>query len=304
MAAAGLNVRFAEISRQMSVMWAALEPSRRLLLQTVQQRRLPDEESLTAETERQRSDARHWHRTEAAIAAEITTLAAAAAHHKLAFDRRDQPSGVERLIGHVSRAGMRRMTDRRWARLDSFDRLGAMMRQADALHGLLTAARERLREERRLCESDLVDIAQHRPALVRSLEPGADAASHADAVGAVEDAIRLFGALTKALNAKASACNILIHKLGVETEEILILYRVLADVSGETKAAQQELARLVHLSDAANRFSAGRLIGVELDRLRDQADGRFYAMFPKHAPNREPQGAAAAQAGGSVSASR
>jgi hypothetical protein len=281
----GFNLRLEEIGRQLRAGWASIEQSRVLLARAVQTRRLPNETELAGEEERQRVDARLWRKTEAALAGEVLGLAQAIARHKLAFDRRDQPNRMERLLGQFSRSRMRRLTTRRWARLESFDALGTMMRHADALHGLLTAARERLQEERRHCESDLVELARHRGEMLRPLVDDPSAASRAEAVGLVEDGLRLYGALAKTLNRRVARCNTLLHKLAVETEEVLILYRVLADVSGQGSVAQTELRRLPHLREVEERFSSGRLIGADLDPLRERADAEFHAAFSEHAPS-------------------
>jgi hypothetical protein len=278
----GFNQIFGEAARQIAAMWPGIGASRALLSQTVNARRLPQEDALSAEAERQTVETRRWRLVEAALAAEVARFAEAARRHKLAFDRRDQPNRMELLIGQFSRARQRRMTDRRWLRLDSFDQLGRMLRHADALYGLLAATRLRLQEERHACEGDLARLAQYRPDLLPP--PDDDAAAFADAVEQVEESLALFGALPQAFNARIASCNALSHKLVVETEEVLILYRVLADVSGQGTAAEAELSRLVHLSDADVRFRNGRLIGRDLDRLREGADAAFFRLFPRHAP--------------------
>ncbi|RWX78681.1 hypothetical protein EPK99_08790 [Neorhizobium lilium] len=286
MAEPGFNQKLAEIGRHLTAMRASVEASRSVLSQAVQQRRLPEDEVLAAEEQRQRDDAGRWRNTEGALAAEVAMLGEAAARHKLAFDRRDQPTGMERLLGRFSRAAMRKRTVRRWLRLDSFDRLGAMMRQADALYGLLSAERQHLLEERHGCESDLVQLAQQRADMLQQLEMEPGAAARAEAVGLVEDTLRLFGTLATALNDRVASCNVLLHKLAVETEEILILYRVLADLGAQGPAAEADLARLPHLREAHERFRSGRLIGLDLDRLREKADAGFFLKFPAHAPAR------------------
>jgi hypothetical protein len=278
----GFNQIFEEAGRRVAEMWASIGVSRALLSQTVTARRLPEDEVLSKEAERQTTDDRRWRKLEAAFAAEVARFAEAAQRHKLAFDRRDQPNGLERLIGHISRGRQRRLTEGRWRRLDSFDELGRMMRKADALYGLLTVIRQRLQDERRGCEGDLARLAQYRPDLLPPEDE--DATAFAEAVDQVEASLGLFGALPTAFNGRIASCNALLHKLMVETEEVLILYRVLADGSGQGATAEAELSRLVHLSEADQRFRDGRLIGRELDRLREDADAGFFRLFPRHAP--------------------
>ncbi len=278
----GFNQIFGEAARQIAGMWPNISASRALLSQTVNARELPQEDALSAETERQTVETRRWRLVEAALAAEVARFAEAARRHKLAFDRRDQPNRRERLTGFLSAGAMRRMTDRRWRRLDSFDQLGRMLRHADALYGLVAVTRERLQEERHACEGDLARLAQYRPELLPPADE--DAAAFVDAVEEVEASLALFGALPKAFNARIAGCNALLHKLVVETEEVLILYRVLADLSRQGVVAEAELSRLVHLGEADARFRSGRLIGRDLDRLREAADAAFFRMFPRHAP--------------------
>jgi hypothetical protein len=280
----GFNQRHEEVGRQIAAMWSSLGASRTLLSQVVQDRRLPQEEVLDAEQERQRGDAHSWRRVAEALAAEIVALADAVQDHRAALDRRDQPSGVERLIGRFFPASQRRLTRRRWERLSSLDSLGLLSRQADALHGLLTATRQQLQDERRRSESDLVFLAQYRSDLLEQVETAPDAAGRAEAVGVVEDAMRLFGNLAKTTNARVALCSIFLHKLSVETEELLIVYRVVADLYREQPTAETDLARLAYLGDACDRFRRGRLIGADLDRLRTHADAAFFAAFPAHAP--------------------
>ncbi len=280
----GFNQRHEEIGRQIAAMWSSLGASRTLLSQTIQDRRLPQEEVLDAERERQRSDAHSWRRVAEALAAEMIALADAVQGHRAALDRRDQPSGMERLLGRFSPASQRRLTRRRWERLSSLDSLGRLSRQADALYGLLTTTRQRLQDERRRSESDLVLLAQYRSDLLEHLESAPDAAGRAEAVGTVEDAMRLFGNLAKTMNARVALCSIFLHKLSVETEELLIVYRVVADLYREQPAAETDLSRLAYLEDACDRFRSGRLIGADLDRLRAHADAAFFGAFPAHAP--------------------
>lgn len=273
-----------EIARELAETQANLAISAAVLGKAVQEGRLPDDEVLAEDAKRQRAARTGWRKAETALAAEVAHLAAKVQVHKAAFDRRDQPSRVEMLLGHVSKRLMRQSTERRWAKLSSFERLGEMLRQADALHRVVAEQRQALQEARQRCEQDLQRFAEQRGVFLRHLDLEPDAEAQADAVAKVEEAARLHEKLARALNRGIASCNALLHKLAVETEEMLILYRVIADVIAKQQAAEAELAPLGHLGEALERFRKGRLMGRDLDRLREPADEAFFRAFPGFAP--------------------
>lgn len=277
-----------EIGRDIAAGQAHLEASAGVLAQAVRDARLPEEEVIAEEAKRHRAAALAWRRAETALAAEVSHLAAKVQIHKSAFDRRDQPNRLERLLGWASKRLMRRSTERRWAKLASFDRLGEMLQQADALCRVTAGQRQALQEARRGLEQDLEQFGSQRAAFLKHMgaEPGA--AARAEAMARVEEAARLYEKLARVLNRSIGSCHALLHKLTVETEEMLILYRVIADVLAQQAAAEAALAPLAHLGEAPERFRKGRLIGRDLDRLRAAADDGFFRAFPGFAPVRAP----------------
>ncbi|MBP2558208.1 hypothetical protein J2857_000959 [Neorhizobium galegae] len=261
----------------------ALGPACILLAETARGLILPDEESLAEEAERLAAEMPERQTIEAAMARLVADLATEIDVSAREFDNRDLPTRLETLIGYMSRAAKHRRQQARWRSPAPLNRLAELLRRADRLAGLVKSERDFLIGRRRESEGDLVTLIDHRPEIVEKLR-GEDgtAMTGLDVVGHTEPAIKVFQDLVAGLNARVGTCNILLHKLITDTENLLILYRMVADASRQGDAGlKPEL--FPHLAPEVERFSNGMLTLHGLDRRRYRADQAFAERFPAEA---------------------
>ncbi|CDZ39360.1 Hypothetical protein NGAL_HAMBI1146_33510 [Neorhizobium galegae bv. officinalis] len=251
-----------------------------LLAETSRDLVLPDEERLAAEAVRLTAEVPDRQAVEAAIARLAARLAAEIGICAQEFDDREVPTRFETLIGYVSGAAKYRRQHARWRSPAPLNRLAELLRRADLLAGLVRQERDFLVGQRKESEGDLVTLIDHRPEIIEKLRGEDDAAmTGLDVIGRTEPAIKVFQDFVAGLNARVGTCNILLHKLITDTENLLILYRMVADASGHGDAGlKPEL--FPHLAPEVERFSSGLLTLHGLDRRRHRADQAFAERFP------------------------
>ncbi len=253
---------------------------------------LPDEERLAAQADRLAAGMPERQAVEAAMARLVANLSDEIGICARQFDDREVPTRFETLIGYVSRAARHRRQQARWRSPAPLDRLGELLRRADLLAGLIRRERDFLIGQRRESEGDLITFVDHRPEMAEKLrgEDGA-AMTGMEVIGRTEPAIKIFQDFVTGLNAKAGTCNILLHKLMADTENLLILYRVVADAGGRGDAGlTPEL--YPHLVPEIERFTSGMLTLHGLDRRRDRSDQAFAERFPAEAAGEAAKGEA------------
>lgn len=264
----------------LAAMRDALGPACILLAETARGLILPDEEDLAAEAERLAAEMPERQAIEAAMARLVADLATEIDVSAREFDNRDLPTRLETLIGYMSRAAKYRRQQARWRSPAPLNRLAELLRRADRLAGLVKSERNFLIGQRRDSEGDLVTLIDHRPEIIDKLR-GDDgtAMTGLDIIGRTEPAIKVFQDFVAGLNARVGTCNILLHKLITDTENLLILYRMVADASRQGDAGlKPEL--FPHLVPEIERFSNGMLTLHGLDRRRYRADQAFAERFP------------------------
>jgi hypothetical protein len=257
-------------------MRAALDTPAAILHKAAHEQRLGDDEML--ETARQAAEVEERQALEASLASGIAALSEAIERHKIAFDERELPTRFERWLGYLSRPTMQKLVARRWTRVAGLDGAGELLRRADVLCGLLTEERQSLLDRRKSLESDLAQVIDHRAEILQTLS-GPDTPADVEAVNGVERWVALFAALVRRLNDRIATCNVLLHKLSVDTEDLLILYRVLIDVEGQHDHSHVDATHFPHLGDALQRFHDGTLIGRDLERLKQKTNAAFADRF-------------------------
>lgn len=267
----------------LAAMRNALGPVSSLLAETSRDLVLPDEERLAVEAGRLTAEVPERQAVEGAIARLVARLAAEIGICAEEFDHREVPTRFETLIGYVSGAAKYRRQQARWRSPVPLNRLAELLRRADLLAGLVRQERDVLVGQRKESEGDLVTLIDHRPEIIEKLRGEDDAAmTGLDVIGRTEPAIKVFQDFVAGLNARVGTCNILLHKLITDTENLLILYRMVADASGHGDAGlKPEL--FPHLAPEVERFSSGLLTLHGLDRRRHRADQAFAERFPAEA---------------------
>lgn len=271
------------IGNVLTAMREALGPISTLLAETARDLALPDEERLTAGAARLTAEMPERQAVEAAIARLVASLAAEIGICAREFDDREVPTRFETLVGYVSGAAKHRRQQARWRSPAPLYRLAELLRRADLLVGLVRQERDFLIGQRKESEGDLVTCIDHRPEITETLR-GEDgtAMTGMDIVGRTEPAIKVFQDFVAGLNARVGTCNILLHKLMTDTENLLILYRVVADGGGRGDAGLKP-EFFPHLVPEVERFANGMLTLHGLDRRRDRADQSFAERFPAEA---------------------
>jgi hypothetical protein len=273
-----------EITARLEALRAALDGPEAMLAQAARDLRLPDKAKLAAEDARRQADAAERAAVEELLAAQIAAFADRLEDEKRAFEDREMPSRLERFLGYFSRSATRKLVERRWARRGSLDRLQDLLRRADRLSGLLTEERQSLLGKRKSCEGELMQFVDHRPEVMEGMGEHQGAEEQLQAVTLVEDFIRLSNELVQMLNGRVAVCNALLHKLAVDVEDLLILYRVVIEVEGERQGLDVDAQGFTHLGAALDRFRSGMLIGRDLERLRQATDIHFSRWFPAYGP--------------------
>jgi hypothetical protein len=290
------------------------------------QSRIPDGNVIGGEVARQRRIAATWAPAEAILAEEVLALGAALGEIRTAFDNREMPSRMDGVIGFLSKSAVRKRQKRRFERRVNPQHLAGLLARADHLQGAVFEERGFLSDRRRVLEGLLTELAAHRPELVRSFtgqdERGQSAAGREkaatgpapqvggqdgkskdtfekDAVGVMSglDAVaateRLVGAglsLSRMLNAQVVALDTVSHKLQLDAEEFLILYRALAEIDGDGDRALPDDGALPNLADAVERYRNNRLVAPGEGRRRRIVDHAFVELFVQ--TQEEPEGEA------------
>ena len=144
-------------------------------------------------------------------------------------------------------------------------------------------------------EAELLAFIELRPELLATLKSeDGEALAAIEAVHRVEDFIGLFQAFVDGLNARAIACNVLIHKLSADTEDLLILNRLVFDSLRLYGIEDVKAGAFPHLGREVDLYVAGMLTSHGLDDRRQRADQAFAERFPAEAAD-----ASAAKAAGS-----
>ncbi|MFB9948103.1 hypothetical protein ACFFP0_04545 [Rhizobium puerariae] len=272
------------IGGALNVLREALAPVAAALARVASEAALPEEEGLAAVGDHLKSEAPDRHALEASIARLTAGLSAAIEEGKREFDAREVPTRFEKLIGLVSGAAMRRRQRARWRNRVPADHLAELLRRADVLVGLVRAECTSLLAERREGENDLVAFIDHRPEILEKLRGGAGAAmSGVEAVRQTERFVELFQAFVDRLNANIGTCNVLLHKLMADTEDLLILYRVVSEAAPRHGSETMEPDAFPHLASAVGRMARGMLTVHGLERRLMRVSQAFAERFPKEA---------------------
>ncbi|WJR65947.1 hypothetical protein QTA58_17170 [Neorhizobium sp. CSC1952] len=283
---AGEQLFDSEIERagdMLRAMRDAFEPSAALLAEAAADRVLPDEARLAAAEERLGAMAPDVRTAEAATARLVAGLAAEIAIRRSEFDTRERPTRLERLTGHVSKAAMRRRIEARWRRLGLPGHLAELLRRADLLVGLVKAERDILLAQRTKSEGDLLAFLDGRPYVIGKLRSEIGGAmTRVEASRHTERGVSVFQGFIDALNGRVGTCNVFLHKLMADTEDLLILHQAISEPARQgDEGLSPEL--FPNLAPEIGRFTEGMLTVRGLDRRRDHADRAFAERFPAEA---------------------
>ncbi|WP_117193598.1 hypothetical protein [Rhizobium terrae] len=240
---------------------------------------LPQEALLDAEEKRLQAEMPERQAIEAAMARLVEGVAAETGTRKAQFDNRELPTRGERLIGFISKTAMRRRQQARWRDGAALRKIEELLRRADRLIGLASEERALLVVERKESENDLVAFIDHRPEVVQKLcgENG-EAMKGVEATRRMGRAVAIFQTFVDALNVRVATCNILLHKLTADAEDLLILYQVVAEAGRHDRSLKAD--DFPNLSSEITRFANGMLTIHGLDRRRQRADQAFAERFP------------------------
>ncbi|WP_105374038.1 hypothetical protein [Neorhizobium huautlense] len=273
--------RIAEI---FTVWREAQQPLAAMLDKVAREGRLPDDAELEGEADRLRREASERRAAETALARLVAKQAAAISIRKAQFDSRELPTRLERAIGFVSRSAMLQRQRRRWESRTPLTQLGELLRRADMLAGLVESERDLLLSRRRESENDLVTFVDHRTEIIEKLrgEDG-EAMTAVEATRRTEHCVEIFQTFVNGLNTSAAACNVLLHKLGADTEDLLILYQIVFNAVRRHGDENLKPDAFPNLASQMKRFSDGMLTVHGLDRRRNLADQAFAERFPAEA---------------------
>ena len=273
--------RIAEIFR---ILREAQQPLAAMLDKVAREGRLPDDTELEDEADHLRREAPERQAAETALARLVAKQAAAISIRKTQFDNRELPTRLERAIGFVSGAAMLRRQRRRWESRTPLTQLGELLRRADMLAGLVESERDLLLSRRRESENDLVTFVDHRTEIIEKLrgEDG-EAMTAVEATRRTEHCVEIFQTFVNGLNTSAAACNVLLHKLGADTEDLLILYQIVFNAVRRHGDENLKPDAFPNLASQMKRFSDGMLTVHGLDRRRNLADQAFAERFPAEA---------------------
>jgi hypothetical protein len=103
-----------------------------------------------------------------------------------------------------------------------------------------------------------------------------------------EQVIGAGNALYGLLNIHLSALNVISHKLLLDTEELLILFRALAEIDGEGERPLPAEGELANIGAAVERYRHNRLVAPDAGRRRKIVDHVFLEyFFPRPKPDEE-----------------
>lgn len=259
----------------------AFEPSVLMLAEAAESLTLPEEEKLAIAAERFQAGAPERQAVEVALAQHVAGLAAEIAHRTREFDTRDVPTRPEKLIGLISRRAMGRCQRARLRRSGSLDHLTELLRRADRLADFLCAERETLLGERRKSENKLVAFIDHRPNIAERLRGASgEVTTGVEAARRTGYFVEIFQMFIDEFNARVGACNVMLHKLLVDVEDLLILYQVSSEFISRPGDEGLKIEDFPRLAPEIERFSKGMLSVHGLDRRRARANQAFAERFP------------------------
>lgn len=262
----------------------AFEPPASMLAEAVESLILPEEAKLAIEAERFKASGPGRQAVEAALAHLVAGLAAEIEFRACEFDMREVPTRFEKLIGLVSRSAMRRRQLARSRRSVSLDHLAELLRRADRLAALVRAERVTLLAQRSKGEADLKAFIDHRPDIIEKLHgENGEAMTGVEAARRTEHFVAVFQTFIDGLNAGVGTCNVLMHKLLIDVEDLLILYQVFSEVVSRYGDKDLRPEDFPNLFPEIERFSKGMLSVHGLDRRRDLANEAFAERFPAEA---------------------
>ncbi|MGK6312500.1 hypothetical protein [Neorhizobium sp. DT-125] len=273
----------ARIGDMLSAMREAFEPPAALLAGAAGNRELPDEARLAAADGNLKAAVPELQATEKAIARLVAGLAAEIGIRRSEFDTRERPTRLERLIGHVSKAAMRRRIEARWRRAVPPGHLAELLRRADLLVGLVKAERDILLAQRAKSEGDLLAFIDGRPYVIGKLRSEMGGAmTRVEAARHAERGVSVFQGFIDALNGRVKVFNTLLHKLMADTEDLLILHQAVSETArhGDEGLRPEPFP---NLAAEIERFAKGMLTVRGLDRRKDHADRAFAERFPAEA---------------------
>lgn len=272
------------ISGVLKTMHEALRPPAAMLAQADRDLVIPDAAQLAATEERLRAELPGWWEIEASVARLVAGLATEIGVRKAEFDSREQPTRLEKPIGYISKAAMRRRLEARWRRSRPLHHLAELLGRIDLLTGLVRAERDTLLSERRACESQLAAFIDHRPKIMGILRSEIGGGmTRVEAARHIGRCVGVFQAFVDVLNGRVGSGNVCLHKLMTDTEDLLIHYQAISEILGLHGDENLDPDVFPNLAAGMGRFSSGMLTVHGLDLRRDRADRAFIERFPPEA---------------------
>lgn len=276
------------ISSLLGAMHEALKPPATMLAEAARDLVIPDGAQLAAAEERLKTELPGWWEIEAAIAQLVARLAAEIGTRKTEFDNRERPTRLEKPIGYISKAAMRRQLEARWRRSRPLRHLAELLGRVDLLTGLVRAERDILLSERRESEGRLAAFIDHRPKIMGMLRSEIGGGmTRVEAARHIGRCVGVFQEFADMLNGRVGSCNVFLHKLLTDTEDLLIHYQAIAEILGRHGDEGLDPAAFPNLAAAVERFSNGMLTVHGLDLRRERADRVFAERFPMETAEEE-----------------
>lgn len=272
----------------LKAMHEALAPPAAMFAEAAGELVIPDEAKLAATEDRIDAELPQRQAIEAEIAHLVADLASEIDVRKTEFDNRKQPVRVEKWIGYISKSAMRRLIKTRWHRTAPLTHLAELLRRADRLTGLVRTERDVLLAERRESEGQLMTFIDHRPQIIGTLRSGIGGEmTRVEAARYTGRCVDVFQRFVDMLNGRIATCNILLHKLTADAENVLIHYQAIAEIDGQGSDEGLKPEAFPHLAAEIERFSNGMLTVHGLDKRRERADRSFAERFPAPAEEEE-----------------
>ncbi len=267
----------------------ALQPVMQMLHGAAEDAVLPDDETLQREEARLEAEIVERRKAETTLARLTYEMSRQIARRKTEFEEREEPSRSDRLIGLFSRSMMQRRLEARASSPSLLLHLEELLRRGDLLAGMIREERELLVMERRRTESCLVTFIDHRPEMIQALkgETG-EAMTTLEATRRVQRTLATFEGFVGEINHRIGTCDVLLHKISADMEDVLILYQVVFEASRRDGSEPLAVERFPSLQQETDRFMRGMLTIHGLNGRRERADAVFAAHFPGVVPAEPP----------------
>lgn len=266
-----------------------MQPFMQMLHRSAEDAVLPDEEELAREEARLGAEIGQRRQAETALARLVYELSRQISRRKVEFEEREQPNRIDRMIGFVSRSAMKRRLEARASSPSLLLHLEELLRRGDSLTGMIRSERDLLVLERRRSESGLVTFIDHRPEIIQVLRgENLNGLTMVDATARVQRVASIFDRLIGEINHRIGTCNVMLHKLSADMEDVLILYQVVFEASRRDGSVPLAIDRFPSLARETERFSREMLTIHGLDARRERTDQSFATYFPTVVPVEAP----------------